>query len=95
MSNNPIGEPIPRGIIAYPALGDASDAEDAVSKSGLNAWNELAQIGLSLAFLPTLAWASFITSSTSVWQSWTFPDLHSDTTPVSELSSAEGRPFPS
>ena len=95
MSNNPIGEPIPRGIIAYPALGNAPNAEEAVTKSGHNAWNELAQFGLSLSFLPALAWASFITSSASVWQSWTFPDLKSDTTPVSELSSVESRPFPS
>ena len=95
MTLNPIGEPIPRGVIAYPAHSTASDAEEAVSQNGLYAWNELAEIGLSLAFLPALAWASFVTTSTAAWQSWTFPDLQSDTTPVSDRSSVDSRPFPS
>jgi len=51
---------------------------EAVSQNGLYLWNELAEIGLSLAFLPALAWASFVTTSTA------FPDLQSDTTPVSD-----------
>lgn len=95
MTLNPIGEPVPRGVIAYPARNTAPDAEEAISQNGLYAWNEFAQIGLSLAFLPALAWASFVTTSTAAWQSWTFSDLQSDTKPVSERSSADSRPFSS
>ena len=95
MTINPIGEPIPRGVIADPAPDTASDAQDAVSQSGPYAWSELAGIGLSLAFLPALAWANFVTTSTAAWQSWAFPDLQSGAPPVSKLSSIESRPFSS
>ncbi|MGX5722325.1 hypothetical protein [Shinella zoogloeoides] len=74
MTINPIGDPIPRGVIAYPVPDTASDAQEAV---GLHAWSELVDIGLGLAFLPALAWASFLTTSTAAWQSWAFPDLQS------------------
>lgn len=95
MTLNPIGEPVPRGVIAYPARNSASDAEEPVSQNGLDAWNELAEIGLRLAFLPALAWASFVTTSITAWHSWTVPGLQTDTTPVSERSSVDSRPFPS
>nr|WP_314093027.1 hypothetical protein [uncultured Shinella sp.] len=95
MTINPIGEPIPRGVIADPALDTASDAQEAVSQSGLYAWNELADIGLSLAFLPALAWANFVTTSTAAWQSWALPDLQSGAPPVSKLSPVESRPLSS
>ena len=95
MTINPIGEPIPRGVIAYPSPDTTSDAQEAVSPSGLQAWNELADIGLSLAFIPALAWARFVTTSTAAWQAWAFPDLQSGAPPVSKLSSGEGRPFSS
>jgi hypothetical protein len=94
MTLNPIGEPVPRGVIAYPARNTASDAKEAASQNGLYAWNELAEIGLSLAFLPAFAWASFVTTSATAWQSWTFPGLQTDTTPGSERSTADSRPFP-
>ncbi len=93
MTINPIGEPIPRGVIASPET--TSDTQEAASPSGLQAWNELADIGLGLAFLPALAWASFVTTSTAAWQAWAFPDLQSGAPPVSKLSSVEGRPFSS
>lgn len=95
MTLNPIGEPVPRGVIAYPVRNSASDAEEPVSQNGLDAWNELAEIGLRLAFLPALAWASFVTTSITAWHSWTVPGLQTDTTPVSERSSVDSRPFPS
>ena len=95
MTVNPIGEPIPRGVIDCPAPDTASDAQDPVSQSGLRAWNELADIGLSLAFLPALAWAGFVTTGTAAWRSWAFPDLQSVAPPVSKLSPAESRPFSS
>jgi len=95
MTINSIGEPIPRGVIAYPSPDTTSEAQEAVSQGGLKAWKELADIGLSLAFLPALAWASFVTTSTAAWQAWAFPDLQSSAPPVSKLSSVEGRPFSS
>lgn len=85
MTINPIGEPIPRGVIAYPARNTASDAQETAAQNERYAWNELADIGLSLAFLPALAWASFVTTSTAVWQLWSFPGFpQGAATPVSE-----------
>jgi hypothetical protein len=93
MTINPIGEPIPRGVISYSAPNAASDAQEAVSQGGLHAWNELADIGWRVAFLPTLAWASFVTTSAAALQSWMLPDLGTDAPLVSKLSSGETRPF--
>lgn len=95
MTINPIGEPIPRGVISYSAPNVASDAQEAVSQGALHAWNELADVGWSLAFLPALAWASFVTTNAAAWQSWAFPDLQSSAPPVSKLSPIESRPFSS
>lgn len=93
MTINPIGEPIPRGVIAYPSPDTTSDAQEAVSQGELRAWNELSDIGWNLAFLPALAWASFMTTSTAAWQSWMIPDLENDAPLVSKLSSSETRSF--
>ena len=95
MTINPIGEPIPRGVIAYPSPETTPDAQEAVSQGELRAWNELADIGLNLAFLPALAWASFVTTSTAAWQSWMLPYLETDAPLVSKLSYGESGPLSS
>ncbi len=93
MTINPIGEPIPRGVIAYPSLETTPDSQDAVSQGELRAWTELADIGWNLAFLPALAWASFVTTTTAAWQSWMLPYLETDAPLVSKLTSGETRPL--
>lgn len=90
MTSDTIGEPIPRGVIAYPVQSASPEMQETAPENHKQAWSQLAEIGFTLAFLPALAWASFVTTGTTVWQSWAFPGFpKGDPTRVSNFSSVD------